>query len=204
MKLSVLTLALTVASAPLLAVETGYTYKQVVEEKGVPTSKIEAGDMQVLHYPDSTIKLREGKVIEIKGAGTGAPAPSSGTAISAGEWTTDYAAALLQAKTDKKRVFLFFTGSDWCGWCKRLDKEILSTADFKAYAKKSLILVKLDFPHSIPQPAQVTARNQKLARQYGIQGYPTIIVLNGAGENVGQLGYQDGGPKPFIKELKKL
>jgi protein disulfide-isomerase len=207
MKLSLLALGFAMATGSLLAVETGDTYEKVVEEKGVPASKIEVGDTLILNYPESTIKLREGKVVAIKtkdaDAGGGInenPQP----AVSAGEWTTDYAAALRQAKTDKKKVFLFFTGSDWCGWCKRLDREVLSMTDFRAYARANLILVKLDFPRSIPQSAQVKARNQKLSEQYQIEGYPTIIVLDSVGKAVGRLGYQPGGPRPFIKELKKF
>lgn len=170
---------------------------------------MEAGGTTVLKYPDMTIKLREGKVVGIKGAGDAGSVlanvpPSSAPAIAAGQWTTDYSAALRQAKAEKKKVFLFFTGSDWCGWCMKFDKEILSTSDFKTYAGSSLLLVKLDFPRSTPQSAQLKAANQKLAQQYGIQGFPTVIVLNSEGKNVGELGYMEGGPKPFIGALKKL
>jgi len=199
-----------VVSVKMAGVETGDTYEKVIEAKGVPASKIEAGTAAVLRYADSTIKLRDGKVVSIKmvggGAGlslsaNGAPKPAS---VGVGEWTTDYSAAMRQARTDKKKVFLFFTGSDWCGWCKRLDAEVLSTGDFKAYAREQLILVKLDFPRSTPQSTQVKARNQKLSEQYQVDGYPTIVVLDSNGSAVGRLGYQPGGPRPFISELKKF
>lgn len=126
------------------------------------------------------------------------------TAAASGMWTTDYPAALTQAAKENKKVFLFFTGSDWCGWCKRLDKEILSTAEFKSYAAESLILVKLDFPRSVPQSASLKAQNRKLAEKHDIQGYPTIIVLNSAGKRVGELGYMEGGPAGFVKALKSF
>ncbi len=198
-----------VVAIKMAGVEAGDSYEKVVEKKGVPASKIETGASSVLRYADATIKLREGKVVSVKMAGSGEviamekkPAPTPPTVMGAGEWTTDYAAALLQAKAEKKKVLLFFTGSDWCGWCMRLEKEILSTADFKAYARGELVLVKLDFPRSTPQSPQVKARNQKLSQQYKIDGYPTIIVLNSTGGAVGTLGYQSGGPGPFIKALK--
>jgi thioredoxin-related protein len=208
MKLAWLALIFAGASMPLLAVEVGDTYQKVVEEKGAPASKVEAGSTAILRYVDMTIKLQDGKVVSIKLAGE-IPSVSSEKkveqkpkpAVNPGEWTTDYAAALQQAKSDRRLVFLFFTGSDWCGWCKRLDAEILSTGEFINYARNHLILVKLDFPRTIPQPAQIKARNDKLARQYGIDRYPTVIVLNDSGKMVGQLGYQEGGPKPFIKAL---
>jgi len=194
----------------MAGVESGDSYEKVVENKGVPVSKIEAGAAAVLRYVDSIIKLRDGKVVSIKMVGTGQrlssnespaikPAP-----LGTGEWTTDFAAALGQARAEKKKIILFFTGSDWCGWCKRLDREVLSMTDFKAYAREKLILVKLDFPRSIPQSTAVKARNQKLSELYQIEGYPTIVVLDSNGNTVGRLGYQPGGPGPFIAELKKF
>jgi len=119
-------------------------------------------------------------------------------------WETDYAAALKQAKTENRHVFLFFTGSDWCGWCKRLNKEILSTPEFAQYSKGKLILVELDFPKKRKLTANLKAQNAKLAAKYKIEGYPTIIVLDSSGAKVGELGYQEGGPGPFIASLGKF
>jgi len=101
-------------------------------------------------------------------------------------------------------VFLFFTGSDWCGWCKRLEEEILTTSEFKNYAKEKLILVKLDFPRQIEQSEALQNQNRTLAGQYGIKGYPTVIVLDPAGRAVKQLGYQEGGPGPFVSALRAV
>jgi thioredoxin-related protein len=120
------------------------------------------------------------------------------------KWTTDYTAALAQAKSENRKVFLFFTGSDWCSWCKRLNKEILSQDGFKEYAAKNLILVELDYPRSKSQPREVKAQNAKLMDTYKIEGYPTVIVLDSAGKKVGELGYQEGGPGPFVEALGKM
>ncbi len=119
-------------------------------------------------------------------------------------WMTDYNAALAKAKAENKNVFVFFTGSDWCGYCIKLQKEILTTAEFSAYAREKLVLVELDFPRRKQQPEAVKAQNRKLAQSMGIEGYPTVVVLNSAGKPVGKLGYQEGGPGPFIASLKKL
>ena len=119
-------------------------------------------------------------------------------------WSEDYDKALAQAKADKKLVLLDFTGSDWCGWCIKLDKEVFSQAEFAEYAKKNLVLVELDFPRSKEQSKELKAQNTKLQGEFKIQGYPTIIVLNSEGKKVGELGYQPGGPKAFIAELDKL
>lgn len=206
---SVLALLLLVPLS-LVAVEIGDTYEQVIAEKGEPANQLQAGETRVLNYPDQRIKLKANKVVEVNSklpdvvvAPAERPAPA-GPRVAPGVWTTDYPSALRQARQDDTKVFLFFTGSDWCGWCKRLDKEVLSTAKFKAYAGKNLVLVKLDFPQAIPQSASVKAQNEQLARHFQIRGYPTVVVLDGKGRKLGQLGYQRGGPGPFIDALEKL
>ncbi|MBE2205176.1 MAG: thioredoxin family protein [Chthoniobacterales bacterium] len=119
-------------------------------------------------------------------------------------WSEDYAASLAKAKADNKLVLLDFTGSDWCGWCIKIDNEIFSKPEFQAYAKDNLELVELDFPRGKTLPDKVKAQNEKLAQEFGIQGFPTIIVLNSKGKPVGKLGYMPGGPEAFIAELEKL
>jgi protein disulfide-isomerase len=119
-------------------------------------------------------------------------------------WTTDYNKALAQAKAEKKTVLLDFTGSDWCPWCQKLDKEVFDQPKFQDYAKKNLILVEVDFPKAKEQSDALKKQNQDLQDKYGIQGYPTVIVLNSDGKKVGELGYAPGGPDAFLAELAKL
>jgi thioredoxin-related protein len=120
------------------------------------------------------------------------------------KWLTDLPKAQEQAKAEKKLVMLDFTGSDWCGWCIKLHKEVFSQPEFSDYAKKNLVLVEVDFPRSKPQSEAQKSANQALQTKYSIEGYPTIIVLDANGKKVGQLGYEPGGPKAFIAELDKL
>ncbi len=126
------------------------------------------------------------------------------TASAESSWITDYKKAQEDAKAGKKLMLLEFTGSDWCGWCMKLDKEVFSTPEFQNYASRNLILVKLDFPRRRPQTEALKKQNEQLAQKYGIQGFPTIIVLNGQGEKVGELGYMEGGPSPFLAKLETL
>lgn len=119
-------------------------------------------------------------------------------------WTTDLPKAQAKAKAENKLVMLDFTGSDWCGWCIKLNKEVFSQPDFVAYAEKNLVPVEVDFPRRKQQSAELKKANEALQDKYKIEGYPTIIVLNGEGKKVGQLGYEPGGPKAFIAELEKL
>ncbi len=119
-------------------------------------------------------------------------------------WTDDYAAAKVAARDGDRAVFLFFTGSDWCGWCKKLDREILSTPEFAAFAGQNLVLVKIDFPHYTPLPPVQANKNRALAENYQVEGFPTVIVLAKDGRVAGRLGYMEGGPAAFLQQMKSL
>ena len=119
-------------------------------------------------------------------------------------WLTNYKQAQEIAKSDKKLLLVDFTGSDWCGWCIKLDKEVFSKPEFQDYAKKNLVLMEADFPRTKKLSATEQSQNEELAQQYGIQGFPTIVVLNSEGKKVGEVGYTPGGPSAFIAELEKF
>jgi thioredoxin-related protein len=129
------------------------------------------------------------------------------TAVSArAGWTTNYPAALAQAKTEHKLVLLDFTGSDWCGYCKLLDKEVLDQPAFNDYAEKNYVLVTLDYPHQTELPAETKKQNDDLAQKFGIQGFPTLIVVDPEGKELGrQEGYNPGsGTDAVVGKLKSF
>lgn len=117
-------------------------------------------------------------------------------------WETNLETALQKAKTENKAVLVNFTGSDWCVWCKRLSTEVFSKSEFEDYAEGNLILVKIDFPQSIEQSTETKFYNRQLAQKFGIQGYPTILLLNSIGNLVLTTGYQPGGPVNYVEHLK--
>ena len=121
------------------------------------------------------------------------------------DWLNDYKKAQQEAKASNKFLLLDFTGSDWCGWCKKFDKEILSQSQFKDYARENLVLVELDFPRAKQQSLELRKQNQELAHQFEVQGFPTIVVLDGDGQKLWQYdGYFPDGPAAFIAQLEKL
>jgi thioredoxin-related protein len=130
--------------------------------------------------------------------------PSDQTTPTKPGWITSYEQGQQEAKTNNKLMLLDFTGSDWCGWCTLLDREVFSKPQFKEYASKNLVLVELDFPKMKYISAATRAQNERLAMQYQVQAFPTIIVLNGDGQVVGAFGYMKGGPDAFIAVLEKL
>ena len=119
------------------------------------------------------------------------------------QWLTDVPKAQAKAKAEKKMVMLDFTGSDWCGWCIKLNREVFSKPEFAKYAKDNLILVEVDFPRQKKQTEEQKKANQALQQKYQIQGYPTIIVLDGEGKQSGQTGYKPS-PQEFIGDLEKM
>jgi protein disulfide-isomerase len=121
------------------------------------------------------------------------------------DWLHDYGKAQEAAKANHKLLLLNFTGSDWCGWCIKFDKEVLSQPQFKNFAHDNLVLVELDFPRRKTQPTDEKKQNMQLAQQYEVMGFPTIVVLNSSGQKVWQFdGYFPGGPEAFVEQLQKL
>ncbi len=126
------------------------------------------------------------------------------TNVDTSKWITDYQQALDLAKELNRPVLVNFTGSDWCSWCIKLSKEVFTDEVFLKYAKENLVLVKLDFPKRIKQTPEEKAANEKLAQQYEVTGFPTIVMLNPQGKEVARTGYQPGGANAYVAHLKAL
>ncbi len=118
-------------------------------------------------------------------------------------WLTDFDQALKVAAEKKLPVLVDFTGSDWCGWCIRLDKEVFSQDAFKAYAKEHLVLLKLDFPRK-KLPKEQAEKNQALSERFKIRGFPTIVLVDADGREKARTGYKAGGAEAYVAHLKAL
>ncbi|WP_333600490.1 thioredoxin family protein [Flavobacterium sp.] len=120
-------------------------------------------------------------------------------------WQTDMNKAMEISKKTKKPLLLFFTGSDWCGWCMRLQKEVLKTPEFAKWAKDNVVLVELDFPRRTPQLPEIQRQNMELQQTFAVQGYPTVWFVNASKkdgkinlEKIGSTGYVAGGPSAWL------
>ena len=121
-------------------------------------------------------------------------------------WQTNINKAIEISKKSKKPLFLFFTGSDWCGWCIRLQKEVFKTPEFEKWAKDNVVLVELDFPRRTPQEPEIQKQNAELQQTFAVQGYPTVWFVNASNsdgkvniEKLGNTGYLAGGPKVWLE-----
>ena len=126
------------------------------------------------------------------------------TKTEATDWQTDFKKASSDARASGKYIMLDFSGSDWCGWCIKLEKEVFSQDAFKDFTEKNLVCVLVDFPRRIEQTREQKQQNWNLATKYGIQGYPTIIILSPDGELVGKTGYLQGGSRKYVQHLNEI
>lgn len=122
-------------------------------------------------------------------------------------WHTDVNKASEIAMTQNKPIMMFFTGSDWCGWCIRLQKEVLHTADFEKWAKDNVVLVELDFPRRTQLDKETKMQNYQMQSIFKVRGYPTVHFVSAEKKAdgkinfnaLGKTGYVRGGPQKWLE-----
>jgi protein disulfide-isomerase len=120
-------------------------------------------------------------------------------------WLTSWDEATKQSKKTGKPILADFTGSDWCGWCIKLKKEVFNLPEFKKWASANVILLELDFPtEKVAQSDALKKQNAALRDKYKIRGYPTILFLDAEGKVLGQSGYREGGPSAWTKHAESI
>ena len=119
-------------------------------------------------------------------------------------WQTKFEDAKAKAKAEKKLLLVDFTGSDWCGWCIKLKQEVFDRRRSRRRPRSSSCLVELDFPRQKQLPEELKAQNDKLAKQYKVRGFPTILVLDAEGQLIARTGYRPGGPEEYVKHLTEF
>lgn len=121
-------------------------------------------------------------------------------------WIADFDKAVEVATAQKKDLLVDFTGSDWCGWCIRLHEEVFAHDSFLQGVQKNFVLVALDFPRGDEAKAKVpnAERNQELAGKYGVQGFPTVLLMTPAGDVFGRTGYAEGGPEKYLASVNDM
>lgn len=122
------------------------------------------------------------------------------------KWHNDVKEAIAIGNQENKPLLMFFTGSDWCGWCIRLQKEVLKTPEFTKWAKDNVVLVELDYPRNVPQTPEIKKQNFELQNAFGVQGFPTVYFATAATKDgkvnfqgLGKTGYVAGGPAAWLE-----
>lgn len=127
--------------------------------------------------------------------------------VKPGLFTQDYEAALSYAKEMNLPIFLNFTGSDWCGWCKLMVSNVFTKSEWSDFAKENMVLVTLDYPSDKSLvPEEYVERNRTLQDVFGVTGYPTYIVMESDGfTEFGRTGAgRDKTVDSFISEMKNI
>ena len=121
-------------------------------------------------------------------------------------WMEDFEAARRQAAKEGKLILMNFSGSDWCGWCKKMDSEVFSQERFVKEASKKYVLVMIDSPKDSSILSELAQKqNAVLKMRYGVRGFPSVVIVNPDGEVVARhSGYRQGGPNGYKKYLKDL
>ena len=135
-------------------------------------------------------------------ASLAASAAFAATSTPAG-WTDDFDAAKARASSENKLILADFSGSDWCGWCKKLDREVFATPEFLEGATNKYVLLMIDSPSDKSLLSEKAAKqNPELAKRYKVGGYPTVLLLDAGGKVVLKTGYRAGGPVKYLKYLE--
>lgn len=135
------------------------------------------------------------------------PPPASGEQVSAAGmvWHTNLAAAQAEAKKTNRAILVLGTGSDWCGFCIRLEKNVLTNKEFQKFAKENLVLVYADSPSKKTQTPEVAKNSKDVLKKFSVRGFPTVILLAADGKELGRKsGYGGQSAKQYVKELKGL
>lgn len=129
---------------------------------------------------------------------------SLAAAATAADWTVGWSTATTQATQTHRPILLDFTGSDWCSWCQRLGREVFDTPAFATWAAQHVVLQTVDFPQGTALPPAQARENAQLAERYHVEGFPTIVLVDAAGTELGRLGYQPGGASAWIAAADRI
>lgn len=161
-------------------------------------------------YPAALLLGAQGEEL-LKAAGTQFRPDETGARLSAalpkpaynGEWLTDLPAAMKLARALNRPLLLNFTGSDWCGYCQKLDVDVFQHQSFRSYANNNLVLVTLDFPKSKEQPDQLRLQNKFIRETFGVDGFPYELILDNTGNPLGEIRYTGDTAEGFLTSLRQ-
>lgn len=126
------------------------------------------------------------------------------TAKAENSWTTNFEAATNAAVARNLPIFAYFSGSDWSKNCMRFDNIVLQKQEFQKFANSNFIMLQIDSPRKISLSPEIQKKNDELRKKYGINSYPTVLLLNFKGEVIATKNYDKGGAAAYIEELKKV
>lgn len=123
------------------------------------------------------------------GRGPGAAAVSAGAGVKFEDVSFDE--ALSRARSGH-RLVLVDVYTDWCGWCRKMDRDVFSDPRAAA-ASRGLLAVRVNAERG----------GESVAERYRVDGFPTLLVLDGEGNEILRIsGYV--GVEEFEERLSAL
>jgi thioredoxin-related protein len=119
-------------------------------------------------------------------------------------WFNNFHDARVAAKKAKRPILATFTGSDWSDWSAKLKEQILDSKEFRAWAADKVVLFTADFPKQSALASTTKAQNAELAQRYGIEAFPTVLILDADGKKLGEIAYDPAGPKAWINKCDEI
>jgi thioredoxin-related protein len=122
-------------------------------------------------------------------------------------WSNNFENAKVKAETENKNILLVFSGSDWCGPCMKLDKEVWRSPEFQIESNKSWVIYKADFPKKKANQLspESVENNNKLAEKYNRNGsFPLVVLLDKKGKVIGMTGFKNISAAEYIKLIHSL
>ncbi|HTH56469.1 MAG TPA: thioredoxin family protein [Cyclobacteriaceae bacterium] len=92
-------------------------------------------------------------------------------------WFTSVGEVYNLSNSTGRPIFAFFTGSDWCGWCHKLQREVFEKPSFVEWAGKNVVLLELDFPRRKALAPELAQQNNELQQVFRVGSFPTIWMF---------------------------
>ncbi|MCI5799915.1 MAG: thioredoxin family protein [Victivallales bacterium] len=125
-------------------------------------------------------------------------------AFAEANWTDNFQLATELAQKEGKPILMLFTGSDWCGYCIKMEKNAFGVPAFGDFLNKNFVLFKADFPSRKQIPEDTKKQNRQLAKKYAIPGYPTVVIISANGKELTRTGFIRGGVKDYISHYQDI
>jgi thiol:disulfide interchange protein len=115
-------------------------------------------------------------------------------------WLRSYSEAVALSQSTSKPIAILFTGTGWCPACMRLERLVLTHPEFAQAVGQKFVFLKAEFP-DYSESAVMASPYKPLLDRYGINQFPTIVVVNANGQQLYTVNYREGGPQVYAQEL---
>lgn len=118
-------------------------------------------------------------------------------------WLRSYSEAVALSQSTSKPIVILFTGTGWCPACMKLEREVISHPEFSKEVGQKFVFLKAEFP-DYSESAVMASPYKPLLDRYGVEAFPTMVVVNANGHKLYTVNYRNGGPRVYAQELLQM